>query len=190
MTFNDRFPSKLEFEVDHHKLVKLNRIVAQFGCYGACLLIASVLSLGIAKNTIVFYANSSFMTICGIVSLNVSLGLVAGMLLGSLFYFGYFRAAAKRRAENQKVLVEGPFLRVISGGYFVTDNRYHFREIHRYQISQGPLLRKLGLKTLSLYCSSGRSNQSSCLINIDGLANVDEVRDILCEIDAAREQVN
>ena len=85
-------------------------------------------------------------------------------------------------------MVEGPYLRLVSGGYFVTDRRIHFRTVGDYSTHEGPLLRKLGMKSLSFRIAS--SGQVPLCHHVAGLVNPDDVRDQLCEIDAARENID
>ena len=111
-------------------------------------------------------------------------GAAIGCCIGVLLYFITTHFVAKWAAQNVRLIVEGPYLRLVSGGIFVSDRRMHFRTISDYTTHAGPLLRRFGMKTLSFTAAGSRNSLPT---RIAGLVDPDKVRDALCEIDAARE---
>lgn len=111
-------------------------------------------------------------------------GIPIGCCIGVLMYLLTTHFYAKWAAQNLRLIVEGPYLRLVSGGIFVSDRRMHFRTISDYTTHAGPLLRRLAMKTLSF---SATGSRNSLPTRIAGLVDPDKVRDALCEIDAARE---
>jgi len=112
-------------------------------------------------------------------------GSAVALLLGAALYFALGHYQSKWSANNLRLLVEGPYLRIVSGAVFVTDRRIHFRAISDYSTHDGPLLRRLKMKTISFrIIGQGQPVRST---SIPGVIDPIKVRDMLCEIDAARE---
>lgn len=182
MTFQDKFPNQIEFELNRPALTRFYRIQG-FAISAIFPVVMSVpASAGVIGEAFRGQEQAALTYKFGI-SVIIVLGcILMALALGAVIYFAYFHRAAILHAQNERLIVEGPFLRVISGAYVVSDERFHFRDIHTYSTTQGPLQRRLGLKTLSF-----RSDKRQVPpINFNGLKNPDEVRDMLCEIDAAR----
>ena len=76
------------------------------------------------------------------------------------------------------------FLHIIRGGYIREDRKIHFSMISDYAVVDGPLMRRFGIQAVSINAVSGRPNPS---MDILGVIDAPHVRDLLCEIDRARE---
>ncbi len=113
-------------------------------------------------------------------------GLGIGIGLAVLGYGVLSHGPSRRQAEGFTLQVEGPFLRIRQGGLLRIDHKLHFRSIIDYSLVDGPLRRRFGLKTLQLTVAGIAVPQGGGLA-INGLVNVEQVRDQLAEIDAARE---
>ncbi|MEQ1827760.1 MAG: hypothetical protein ABL921_17505 [Pirellula sp.] len=174
----------IEFEFDRKKLLQYLRIQAIAGCCGVAILP----SLMMTSATYSFWCNPhipfAMVERIGWFLISLVVGLVVGLSIAMAFYLFYFRATARLESENRRLMVEGAFVRVVSGSFIVTDRRIHFREIGDYCTHQGPLLRRLGMTSLS-FCQGGSRNQFRT--TIAGLVNAQLVRDQLCELDRQRE---
>ncbi len=183
MTFKDKFPNHIEFDIQRDTLCKLYRWEAL--CF--CGVIAAFIGLlfgamlhGSLRAQIQDYHYENWLTMQVLAYLA---GLAIGSVIGAIFYFGYFHRAARLSADNLRVLVEGPFLRVVTGSFIVVDQRFHFEDIQNYTTIQGPIQKRLRMKSLSF-----RQNRGGPPIFIQGLSQPDVVRDILSELDAQRSQ--
>ncbi len=183
MAFKDTYPLELEFEIDRKRLEHYYQFQSVVGCFAISVPFGILVVIGFLQSFLLihpeFTALQKFVSFaCFVVG-----GLVVGLLVGMFFYYGYFNKSSKLAARNLRLRVEGPYLRLITGAYFVIDRRYHFKDIHTYTTCQGPLLKRFGMKALMFNVSMRQMHP----VQIDGLIDVDSVRDKLCEIDAARE---
>lgn len=183
MVFKDKFPLEIEFEIDRNFLVRYYRLQALIGCAAIILPFATFFTFVFLSPFLVFLGELTptqrlISTVCSAVG-----GLAVGLLVTMAFYYTYFHKSSELAARNLRLPVEGPYLRLVSGSYFVTDKRYHFKDVHTYTICQGPLLKWFGMKTLAFHVSSRQVPP----VQVAGIIDVESVRDKLCEIDAARE---
>lgn len=180
----DQFPANIEFEIDRARLMRYWRIQGFVGCCGPATLLISImftpffslLFLGVRQappGPLALWRSVAFVV-----------ATLSGFLAGSLLYFIMAHYPAKWAATNLRLTVEGPYLRIVSGAIFVTDRRIHFRSISDYSTHDGPLLKRLGMKALSFRVIGGAQATSS---TIPGIIDAVKARDLLCEIDAARE---
>jgi len=186
MAFRDGFPEDMEFEFNRPAMQRYWRalIIGNFvavSCFlavgGACSGYARALEANPHVSTnILIYSSVQF----------ALAGLAAGAVMGVIFVL-LLIIPFQWEAKNTRLIVEGPYLRVISGGIFVDDRRIHFREIGDFRTHHGPLLRWYGLKTLSFRLERGDRPGVQPRISITGLIDPDRVRDQLCDLDAARE---
>lgn len=187
LTFKDRFPTEIEFDIDRQRYLKYLTSQAWLGCFAIASPFVLVLTGMLFQEKMAPFRNAGFGYQFGWLVLCLIAGLGAGAVFCSVLYFGYFRSSARRKAENLRLLVDGPYLRMVSGGFIVVDERFHFRDVSCYTTVQGPLLRFHGLKSLR-FRIQGRS--AAPPLAIQGLVDADGVRDDLCEIDASREMVH
>jgi membrane protein YdbS with pleckstrin-like domain len=184
LPFKDRYPTTLEFEIDRGQLLRYWRLQAIIGCCGATLPFSFAIGMSLFRFHLESNLNLGVLWKLSWFVLYFIAGFVAGLVVGGVIYFAMCHVPAKRAAANLRLMVEGPFLRIVSGGYFVTDRRIHFRAISDYSIQEGPLLKQLGMKSLSFRVMGSAQGVSQ---SVAGLVNPEEVRDQLCEIDASRE---
>jgi len=184
LTFKDRFPLKAEFEIDRDRLLRHLLTQARFGCFGLAFPLALLLALAFFNAHMAPYHNTGIWFRLGWFSIYMLGGILACSIFGSILYFTYFRPSARLKAENLRLMVDGPYLRLVSGGFILLDQRFHFRDVSSYGTVQGPLLRRHGLKSL-WFRVHGRTTTPP--LSVTGLVDADHVRDILCEIDASRE---
>lgn len=129
-------------------------------------------------------------------------GLEAGTLSGlkclaywaagaaAICYMGYFTGTRKtlnRRVEAVSLKVDGPYLLVqtyeLPGGSW-HDRKLHFKSIVDYGIVEDSNMRRHGIQSLNLTTLAG--GKSSEVI-VPAVRNCQQVRDLLSEIDLARE---
>jgi len=184
MSSPDKYPQNIEFEIDRPRLTKYWQLQSLAG-YCSATLLAGLFAAGAligdrfkASAT----ASAGQYVLAGLEFLLLTLAVTVA--LGVLLYFALGHYQSKWAAANLRLLVEGQYLRLVTGAVFITDRRIHFRAISDYSTHDGPLLRRLGIKTLAFRVIGG--NQPS-RTTIPGVIDALKVRDMLCEIDAARE---
>lgn len=115
------------------------------------------------------------------------IGFGCGALIGAFCYLMLTHARSASEARTVSLRVDGPFVRLKSGGFMHTDRKVHFRSIIDYSIIDGPLRRRFGLQTLQMTVPAGVPNG---LIQLTGLNDCERVRDELAALDATREHLN
>ena len=184
MTFKDNFPIEIEFEIDRERLLRYLLVQARLGCFGLALPFGLVFAVAFYNAHMAPYRHAEISFRMGWLAIYLIGGLTTSALLASIFYFSYFRPSARLKAKNLCLLVDGPYLRLVSGGFILLDQRFHFRDVSSYGTIQGPLLRYHHMKSL---CFRIQGRSSTPPLSVAGLVNPDRVRDVLCEIDASRE---
>lgn len=109
---------------------------------------------------------------------------------GAICCAGYFAGSRKtlnRRVETVSLKVEGPYLLVQSyevpnGSWH--DRKLHFKSIVDYGIIEDSNMRRHGIQSLNLTTLAGGKSSD---ILIPAVRNCEQVRDLLSEIDHARE---
>jgi membrane protein YdbS with pleckstrin-like domain len=184
VTFADKFPEQVEFEIDRPRLVRYLRACGFAVCVGGMIPVSLFFSLAAFSGSFQHRPPVEFDEILPRLATYLATGVSIGCCVGVLLYFITAHFPARWAAQNVRLIVEGPYLRLVSGAIFVSDRRMHFRTISDYSTHSGPLLWRFGMKTLSFSTTSGRNGLPT---RIAGLVDPDKVRDALCEIDAARE---
>lgn len=122
----------------------------------------------------------------------VGIGAGLGLALGSLGYLLISHRRAGSEADAVSLRVEGPFVRVTFGCLTHVDRKLHFRSIVDYSLVDGPLRRRLGLRTLVMtvpaVVSPGGPPGGSVLLT--GVKDAERVRDELATLDAEREHLH
>ncbi len=182
MVFSDKYPQRIEFEFNRPALCRIYRLRAWLACVPLLSVFAFLFTAGIFSDFLAMHSRADWVYKLGMGVIYFGAGQLVSLLMASIIYFSYFHRAAALHAQNRRLIVEGPYLRYISGAYVIFDRRFHFRDIHTYTTVQGPLLKRFGVESLLFYSQQrpGGLNQ------VDGLQDVAEVRDMLCEIDAER----
>lgn len=184
MTSKDSFPLEIEFEIDRERLLRHLLTQARMICFGIALPFALLFAFSFFNSHVTPYRNADLWFRIGWFCAYMIGGLAACALFGAALYFTYFRPSARLEAKHLRLMVDGPYLRMVSGGFVLLDQRFHFREISSYSLVQGPLLRRHGLKTLRFRV---HGSSTAPPLSVPGLADPDRARDVLCEIDASRE---
>lgn len=187
MSFKDRFPLEIEFEVDRERLLRYLLIQARIGCFGLVLPFALCFAVAFFNSHLAPYRPAGFWFQFGWLVIYLLGGVLACVVFGAVLYFSYFQPSARLKAKNLRLMVDGPYLRLVSGGFVVLDQRFHFRDVSCYATLQGPLLRRCLLKSL---CFRVQARSTTPPLRVTGLVDADRVRDVLCEIDASRELAN
>ncbi len=184
MAFKDKFPVEIEFEIDRKLLTRYYRIQSLTGCVLVTVPFGMIISVAFVQSFLTMHQEFTFVQRIATVACFGLAGILMGFFVALAFYISYFHKSSELNANNLRLRVEGPYLRLVTGGYFIIDRRYHFRDIHTYTTLQGPLLSRFGMKSLNFQVASMRQTPP---VRVDGIIDVDSVRDQLCEIDAARE---
>jgi hypothetical protein len=187
LAFKDRFPTEIEFDIDRDGYLRYLKAQAWLGCFGISSPFMLLLTGGLFQEKMAPFRDAGFGYQFGWLVLCSIAGLGAGGIFSSILYFGYFGPSARRKAKNLRLLVDGPYLRMVTGGFIVVDQRFHFRDVSCYTTVQGPLLRYLGLKSLRFRV---QERSAAPPLAVHGLVDPDGARDDLCEIDASRELVH
>lgn len=106
------------------------------------------------------------------------IGFLVGAVIYACFHFNY-----GRYARHCSLIVEGPFLRFTTGGFFTEVKRVHFRAVSDYSTHDGPLLKLFGIKVLSFQIMGRRAQNNT----IAAIVEADRVCEELAQIDAIRE---
>jgi hypothetical protein len=187
LTIEDPFPHEIEFEIDRERLLRYMLIQARIGCFVLTFPISLLLAVAFFNARMAPYPNAGIWFQFGWFSIYMmGCFLVCGVFC-QILYLAYFRPSARLKAKNLQLMVEGPYLRLVSGGYMLVDQRFHFREICSYTTVQGPLLRRHGMKSLRIRLNG---HSTTPPLTVTGLIDVDRVRNVICEIDASRESLS
>lgn len=119
-------------------------------------------------------------------SRSVGIGFGCGALIGAFCYCALTHVRSATEARAVSLRVNGPFVRLKTGGFMHVDRKVHFRSIIDYSVIDGPLRRRFGLQTLQMTVPAGVPNG---LIQLTGLRDCERVRDELSALDAAREHL-
>lgn len=119
-----------------------------------------------------------------IVLRHIATGLAIGSAIGLTLYFSVSHFTSGRYARQVRLIVEGPFLRQVTGGLVTEDKRVHFRAVSDYSTYDGPILRLFGIKALGFRVMGVQAPANK---TIAGVVDADRVRNELSEIDALRE---
>jgi hypothetical protein len=146
--------------------------------------LALFFSTSIFSERIQMFRPVGFVDAFGLFCLHTLTGLAVGSLIGCLIYVVGFHLTSIYAAKNLRLVVEGAYLRLVTGSVFPIDYRLHFKDLRDYTIYSGPVLSRFGLGMLSFRISN---SPQSIRYYVVGLVDANKVRDHLCEIDSARE---
>lgn len=180
MSIPDKLSTQIEFEFDRDAIQRLYRVEGWLICALPMLTVFLMFSSGMIAEQVRTQPSASWQYTLGLTVLYVLGAVVSGLAIGTVIYFCYFHRAAVLYAKNLRLLVEGPYLRCVTGAYVVVDQRIHFQDIHACTTIEGPLLRRFGLKCLAF----STPQRQVPPIRLDGVKDADHVRDMLCEIAA------
>ncbi len=180
----DEFPDRLEFEIDRPLLLRYWRIQAIFACCTVALPWGILIGAMLAQAYGELHGTRNGLNWLAINTTGLASGGAAGIVVGLAVYLAVLHLPIKLAACKIRLVVDGSYLRVVSGTFFISDRRIHFRAISDYSTHDGLLLRQLGLKRLSFRVCGGNHARAFSIV---GLNDAEAVCDQLCSIDAARE---
>jgi hypothetical protein len=186
--FRDGYPTDIEFEIDRRALLRYLRVQALIGYCAALVPLLILVAITCFKVHREWNPKMGIASSFGWLILYGIAGILVGLVVGAGIYFVTSHTRSRLASQNLRLIVEGPYLRIISGAVFITDRRIHFRDINDYSVEEGPLLRMCGLKALRFHVMATGGTGQFPTRSIVGLVNPEKVRDQLCDIDAAREQ--
>jgi hypothetical protein len=179
----DTYPPNLEIEIDRPRLTTYLRVQWLLGWICICFMFGFMFAI-MAASIAAEHVESPWVlkAIAGAAAFFIC--LAACLLLAGLLYFLFSHCLAARFAQELRVTVEGPFLRIHQYLIATTDHKLHFRAIVDYAAIQDPLMRLFGLHALQMTTTgSGPSG----MIKVPGVKECLKIRDMLSEIDRLRE---
>lgn len=182
MSEND--PHTLEFDFCRDALLRYLRVKWYLSWVCGLAVMGMMIGLGTVSSRIEAGDFKSFQEACLGLATGVVQGLAGSFFLSTALYFLFSHWLAARTAEGLRVVVEGPFFRIIQKGRFRMDRKLHFRSIIDYTTIEGPLMRRFGVMALHM-TTTGGGNQPG--LQVVGIRDCPVVRDKLAEIDAIRE---
>lgn len=175
-----RYPENFEIEIEREKFIRYKRR-SNFMASTLLLGLLGVILCAPVMN-LYHYENWRWQTTVFVMAGCIFSGVVAGLLV----YVLLGHQSAKREAQGLGLFVEGLYLRLIQKGkhtYF--DKKIPFSAIISYACYQDRVMKKCGIMGLLMTTSAGGGINSG--IKVPAVKNCSEVRDMLCEIDRARE---
>lgn len=179
-------PERFEIEIDRDGLLRymrlqgLTTLMPLFlffgGFFGFIACIDALKQLDLVDSPLAAYAM--------IIVRRVGIGLVIGVVIGGLLYLILIYRGSRRAARSLALRVDGMFLQIVQHGIIHEDRKIHFNKINDYAVVDGPLMRRCGIRGLSISCSTPRANGT---ILIPGVIDAERIRDLLCTIDRQRE---
>lgn len=188
---SDPRPAEITYTFDHNRLRRYLRLKGLLGWVGALGLLGGFFGFIAAADTLDRHGiplGEKLRT----AAVRTGVGLAGGTAFGAFCYLVLTHRRSAAEASAVSLRVEGPFVRVTSGGITRIDRKLHFRSIIDYSLVDGPLRRRLGLKTLVMTVPVGAPNVGAPggLVLLTGLRDCERVRDELAALDAAREHLN
>ena len=175
----DRYPDNMEFEIDR---VGLRRYLSA-RWFAKLAGVLAFVGLSVGPEITLSPADdlpSNLWRELILLAMGSGLGICGALVLAGILYFCFIHWATATVARSVRVIVEGPYLHIIREELNRTDTRLHFGSIESYVTFDGWLMRRFGVMGLSMITTGG-------ILGVVGIKNCAEVRDILAEIDALRE---
>jgi hypothetical protein len=175
----DTHPPKMEFEIDRDGLRRslISEYLLLMALFaGFLMFIGLMIALGRAGNLGI--ASGVTFLACWIT------GLIA---LFSWRYFVFTRKTLGHGLDSISLKVDGPYLLVqtydvLNGSWH--DRKLHFKSIVDYGIHENSKMRRFGIQALKLTTLAGGASSD---VIVPAVRNCRQVRDLLSEIDHARE---
>jgi Bacterial PH domain len=175
---------KFDIEIDRVGLLAYLRWSAALALCSIFTFFGGMFALGLAADILQKESASNLFSAV-ITSLRaVGLGVGCGFFFGLICYLIFFHWRSLKIAQTTTLRVDGMFLHIIRGGFIREDRKIHFSMISDYAVVDGPLMRRFGIQAISMNGVSGRPNPSMVIL---GVIDAPRIRDLLCEIDRARE---
>lgn len=182
---DDHFPARVQFEIDHQAVTRVQRLEVWLALCVIGMFFGAMVGMASQEVKDSVAAEMTPSQLWSKLLFGAGCGTAAGLLFMSLIYLLLFHCIIRRRSERLSLRVDGPFLCVTEMKFQRTNRKIHFRSIVDYAIVDGPLLRFAGIRALRMNTLGGGVASS---ILVPGVKDCERVRDMLAEIDAAREQ--
>lgn len=176
-------PQEFELEIERDRL----RAYLRFKWFAWWIAALSALGIGFGLSSVAKTLDQGLQpwdAMLILVVRAIGIGWGAGLLLAGVLYFAFSRRLADRFADELRVSVEGPYLRIRQHVVVATDRKLHFRAIVDYAAIQDPLMRWFGIHALQMTTAGGGA---TAMITVPGVKDCLEARDMLSEIDCRRE---
>ncbi len=175
---SEKYPENIEIELDRKAIrayLRTSWILPWFliigffgGMFGAARVTEKIESVDIPDILMIYLKG-------------IGSGIMVSAVISIILYFIFCHFQTNRLAKNLRIRVEGPFLRITHKGFTLVDRKMHFRSIIDYSIVEGVLMRRFHIVALHITAIGAR-------IQVLGIKNCREIRDMLAEIDAIREK--
>ncbi len=182
----DKYPEVIEFDVERDLLRKFLRKQWFYMWIGLAALPGFFIGLLVAlPKQHEHFEYKGILDTMQLVSRGVGTGILISISIAFALYFLTSYRYADRVAKTLRVIVEGPFLRIVQFQQYSTiDRKIHFRAIVDYATVGDDKKKKSDLSILRMTTIGGGLHST---IQIAGLSNCEKVRDMLVEIDSIRE---
>lgn len=179
-------PATFEIEIDrdaHCRQLRRQYFLASTIC---CALLGVFIGCGLIEWALGerFDSPQTYLGLVSRIAVTIGGALGIGFIVGVALYRVFLRSYCARAAANFSAHVEGAFLVLRSGWRTVRDRRIHFRSIIDYSTIETSFLRKMGVKTIAFSTPGAQQGTRNV---IPAVRDADRVRDLLAEVDAARE---
>jgi len=175
----ENHPDKIEFEIDREGLrrsLKAGYLTAWAALFAVFMLPGGMIALARGQDA-GFPSGLKFLACWA----------AGTAVISCVGYFTSFRETLRRRVEAVSLKVDGPYLLIRtyelpSASWH--DRKLHFKSIVDYGIVENSNMRRHGIQSLKLTTLAGGSSSD---VIVPAVRNCQQVRDLLSEIDHARE---
>jgi membrane protein YdbS with pleckstrin-like domain len=175
---------RFDIEIDRGGLLAYLRWSAALSLIGVFIFFGGMFGIAVGGDAIKKDGIADLASALPVVLRFLSLGLGGGFLFALICYLIFFHWRSITVAQALSLHVDGMFLRIVRGGLLREDRKIHFSMISDYAVVDGPLMRRFGILAISINGVSGRPNPNMIIL---GVIDAPRIRDLLCEIDRARE---
>jgi membrane protein YdbS with pleckstrin-like domain len=176
----DSYPESFPIEIEREKLCRYWRLEALLTLLFFGAFLGTQFGLVSATNRHAMMELDSWITI----PLRMGIGLLIGSTIAVVIYGIVGHYLSRLRVNRLEISVEKQYFHFSEGVFVRSDRKLHFRSIVDYSCFSGPLMRFCGIEGLMLTTTAGGRYST---IRLKGIKNALEIRDVLSEIDAQRE---
>jgi len=181
---SDKYPETIDIKFDRDALCLYWRLKGFIGISMVFIFIGGLFGLAQSEDRVGALRDGNGGDILFAFVEGIGIGVLIALAISLLFYAFFQHRQARRRADKLVARVEGAFLRVIDVGTIHRDRKLHFRSILDYSVTQGWLRKKMGIESILLTTPGASVN---ALIQLPGVEDWENIRDMLAAVDAARE---
>ncbi len=177
-------PEQFEIDIDRAGLLRYMRLQGLVTFIPFFLFFGAFFGLVASIDTLKQMDPHTAGAVISVLGSRIGIGLGVGFALGAGLYLMFIHRGSRLSAQSLSLRVDGMFLHIIRDGIIREDRKIHFNKITDYAVIDGPLMRRCGIRALSIACAAMRANS---LLVIPGVVDAERIRDLLCVIDRERE---